>query len=260
MPRFPDGTSAWNTTSTTGADTSFNMGKLLQGPLPRDIYGLNYAGANDLSKIAHRSQQMQQIDNWANNGVSDQLEIYVKDANGAVTLPFDIMGDTVYPDEKGQVRITDAGKIAQAKEIYAFQVKKVDDLMENAMISDEICSYMFGVPLKKWLEYCDKGGCPDGCYMEPEMKALKCTWEYIDAMPPSLTQYQATSKRRKLVKHFAKNVNLKYLTNKPDEKKNMKDGHNNPNKLDDNGMFKKEKDAMKANIKAIEDEHSKAYE
>jgi L-rhamnose isomerase len=48
--------------------------------------------------------------------------------------------------------------------------------------------------------------------------------------------------------HFAKNVNLEYLTSMADEMKNMKDGHNNPNKLSDDGVFKEEKQKMKAYV------------
>jgi hypothetical protein len=225
-----------------------NMAPMLnRGVLPKKYYGVNYeaGGSSSWSKVAHRVEQMKQMDNFMNNGVSDVIEFMARDNNGIVTVPFEHNGKLMRPGPDGWVRIADKGKLDELAEIKKFQRDLIDELMEYAMDGDEECCYMFGVPWDQWIGYCQPRGCPAGCNMDDTLKILNCTWEYIDSLPPSLTQNQSVAKRRKLVGHFAKNVNLEHLTTIADEMKNMKDGHNNPNKLSDDGLFANEKAQMK---------------
>jgi hypothetical protein len=214
------------TDAVVSTDTSLNMARVLSsGLVPEKYLGMDYGG-NGLQKIAHRQQQLKQIDNLVHDGVSDQLTLTIEDNNGLVTTPFKLFGETMRPDKHGKVRITDEGKLDQLHEIEVFQIREVDKLMKYAQIGDEACSYLFGVPLKTWLGYCRPKGCPTGCYMSDELKALDCTKQHIRGMLPSLTQAQCIYKLRTLVEFFAPNVNKIHLSTIGDKMKNMKDGHN----------------------------------
>jgi hypothetical protein len=261
MPRFDR--SGFNTNAVYGARTGLDIASLMSsGVMPKHWYGLDYSagGPAAFAKIAHRNQQLKQIDNMTKNGVSDQLVFSVKDMNGVVTTPFELFGHIYKPDANGEVRIADQGKIDEYVEIKKYQRAIVDDLMDECSEGDEICSYMFGVPLEQWLKFCrPDGDVPKGCNMSKEMRKLDCTFDHIDGLPPCLEQAQCTSKLRKLVSYFAKNVNLDGLTNRLDARKNMKDGHNNPDKLSDTGLFAGEKTKMKKYAEEREEAYEEAY-
>jgi hypothetical protein len=152
------------------------------------------------------------------------------------------------PDEKGVVRITDKAKVDQAKSLKKYHNDRIDALMAYALVSDKLSSYIFGVDLERWKSEAVAGGCPEGCDMHPDMVKLDCTIDKIESMPPSIAQTQAISKLRKMVGWYQKNVNLQGLTNQEDFKKNIKDGHNNPNDIAEVGIFANEAKAFKAKV------------
>jgi hypothetical protein len=122
-----------------------------------------------------------------------------------------------------------------AAKIKAYRTRRVDELMDYAMMGDDMASYIFGVPRDKWLSYCSAGGGPSDLRMHSDLKGLDCSIDYIESLPPSLTQTQSIAKLRKLVEYFEKNVNIEGLSDVADAMQNMRDGHNNPNDLSGNG-------------------------
>jgi hypothetical protein len=158
--------------------------------------------------------------------------------------------EVMRPDAKGIVRITDKTKADQAKYLKKFHNDRIDSLMAYALVSDDLSSYIFGVPLTDWQTQAGPNGCPEGCNMSDEMKKLDCRVDTIESMPPSIAQTQAIAKLRKMVGWYQKNVNLQGLTNNEDFKSNIKDGHNNPTNIAEVGIFKEEAKAFKANVKA----------
>jgi hypothetical protein len=216
------------------------------------MYGLGYAnhGESFAAPWAHRGEQFKRAANVTNDGVSDTVGFMALDKNGIITTPFPMNGEVMRPDAKGIVRITDKTKADQAKYLKKFHNDRIDSLMAYALVSDDLSSYIFGVPLKDWQTQAGPNGCPEGCYMSDKMKELDCRVDTIESMPPSIAQTQAISKLRKMVGWYQKNVNLQGLTNNEDFKSNIKDGHNNPSNIEEVGIFAKETKAFKENVKA----------
>ena len=90
------------------------------------------------------------IDNLINDGVSDQVSFIVKDANGKVKTPFKLHGVLYRPDENGEVRIADEGRVETIRRIKAFKRERVDNIMNMVMDGDDIASYIFGVSPATW--------------------------------------------------------------------------------------------------------------
>ena len=222
---------------------------MAKGAVPPELLGIH--GNGGFSAIAHRSQQLKEIDNLVNNAVSDELYFTVRDKNGVVTTPFMHNGQLMRPNAKGEVRITDKGKIQLAMKIDAYRKKRVDDIMEKVRLGDDIACYLFGISLSNWQTLCSKTvtkGILDsyGIKMHPDLMKLDCTIEYIESLPPSLTQTQSVSKLWRICEAFEKNVNQDDLTTLSDTMKNMKDGHNNPSNINEEGHpFRGEVEATK---------------
>lgn len=242
-----------------GASTEFNLLKMMQqGAVPPSLLGLNMPkhGSSAFSNVAHQVQQMKAVDNLLNNGVDDQLEFLVRNKKGdAITTPFHFGGQDYRPDENGVVRLTDQANINMAMKIKKYRIKRVDDMMDIAMMGDDMASYVFGVPFDQWIEECNSGGSPRGVNMHDDLRRLDCTIEYIESLPPSITQTQSIAKLRKIVEHYEKNVNIEGLSDIADSAKNMKDGHNNPNDLSGNGPDGDSHDESKKGVEEKNDKH-----
>jgi hypothetical protein len=224
--------------------------KIFKGGLVPDyLLGLKGLGSGGAwSAVAHETQQLRQIDNLVNDSVSDELVFHVKDKDGKPrTTAFPLFGKTMRPDDEGNVRITDSGKLALSAQLKAFRTAETKKLMEHVRCGDDIACYIFGVHPDIWTTWCAEKGYPPGCKMDPKLSDLKCTVEYIDSLPPSLTQTQSVAKLYKIVEFLGKNVNIEALSNLGDIASNMKDGHNNPTYLGEEGPFAEENsDAQKA--------------
>lgn len=210
------------------------------GSIPPHLLGLTGLGHGNSgwSAVAHETQQLKQIDNLINDSVSDELVFNVKNKDGSArTTAFPLFGKVMKPDKDGDVRITDTGKLALAKQIADYRKAETNKLLEYVRLGDDIACYIFGVDYDTWKAWTKKDGCPDGCNMDDSLKVLQCNIEYIESLPPSLTQTQSVAKLRKIVQHLEKNVNMEVLSSLGDVASNMKDGHNNPSGLSDHGPF-----------------------
>lgn len=201
------------------------------GLVPDALLGLGGAkhGTSMFSGVAHGVEQMNRMNNFFNNGVDDQIVWTVKRGDQVVTTPFQVNGKTFRPDQNGNVRITDTGKINLVAKIRQFQQDTVDKLMKFALLGDDVCAFTFGLTIDEWKGYCKKNG---SIYllgkdnMSEELDQNDCSIMHIKALPPSLTQTQCMAKLRKLVEYYAPSVNMEGLTTVEDAMSNMKDGHN----------------------------------
>jgi hypothetical protein len=227
---------------------------------PKEMYGLGHPkhGTGIGAEWAHRGEQFKRQSNIDNDGVSDTVGFIALDKNGNVTTPFELNGEVMRPDKNGVVRITDKTKVDQAKYLKKYHNDRIDSLMAYALVSDDLSSYIFGVPLDDWQTQATHNGCPEGCYMSDKMKELDCRVDTIESMPPSIAQTQAISKLRKMVGWYQKNVNLQGLTNNEDFKSNIKDGHNNISGIKPAGLFKEQaaqfKEKALAHVEAKEEQ------
>lgn len=201
------------------------------GLVPKEFLGLGYeSGGNSVfSNVAHNLEQARRLDNIKNNGVSDEVKIAVSLKDKKVNQPFEMHGKIYRPDKDGNVRITDRGKIETVKKIKEYQREEVDSLMEYAMLGDDVCQYLFGISKANWDTITKATNAVNAVYgLSAELNNLNCSIEHIESLPPSLTQTQSIAKLRKIVEHHASSVNLEGITTETDAKKNIKDGHNNP--------------------------------
>lgn len=231
--------------STAGGKGLDVAGYINKGAVPPELLGVH--GKGGLSAIAHRTKQLKEIDNLVNDGVSDEIYMQFKDKNGVITTPFMHNGKLMRPNDKGEVRITDNGKIALAVKIDKYRRDRVDTIMKIVRLGDDIACYLFGVSEDTWNHLCsDKVSQADldlhNIKMHQKLMELNCTVEYIESLPPSLTQTQSIAKLRKICEAFEKNVNQDDLTTISDTMSNMKDGHNNPTDITggDNHPYSKE--------------------
>jgi hypothetical protein len=236
-----DALNKYRSTAESGNHYSIREKIFNGGSIPPHLLGINGLGHGNSgwSAVAHETQQLKQIDNLINDSVSDELVFNVKNKDGSArTTAFPLFGKVMKPDAKGDVRITDTGKLAFAKQIADYRKAETNKLMEYVRLGDDIACYIFGVnPENEWKAWTAKGGCPDGCNMDPTLRELQCNVEYIDSLPPSLTQTQSVAKLRKIVQHLERNVNMEVLSSLGDVASNMKDGHNNPTTLSNHGPF-----------------------
>ena len=223
---------------TTGG---INLGSIIaRGAVPKELLGLggNSHGKSGFSSIAHSAEQLKKIDNMVNNSVDDELNFMVqgRDASGnmvAKTTPFEFGGKVFRPDDKGNVRLVDSGKIAMVTKIAAYRKERVNTIMNIVRLGDDIAAYIFGMKIGAWEAMCSTAATgADDVKMSSELRKLNCTVEYINSLPPSLTQTQSVAKLRKLVEHYERNVNLEDLSDVTDILSNMKDGHNNGSNID----------------------------
>lgn len=231
MPRNLTSANFQSKTENQGLSISDYMSR---GAVPPELLGVH--GNGGFSSIAHRVKQLKEIDNLVNNGVSDELHFKVSDKNGDVKTPFMFQGKLMRPDANGVVRITDTGKIAMAHKIDAYRKERTKKVMETVRLGDDIACYLFGISEANWKKLCgpnvtDADLTAYGIKMHADLKKLDCTVEYIESLPPSLTQTQSIAKLNKICQALEKNVNEDDLTTISDAMSNMKDGHNNPNTI-----------------------------
>ncbi len=206
------------------------------GLVPKEFLGLGYesGGSSAFANVAHNVEQARRLENIAKNSISDEVLMSVSLKNKKVSQPFEMHGKIYRPDKDGNVRITDKGKIETAKMIKEYQRKVVDDLMDIAMLGDDVCQYVFGLSEGQWKNLTGKHDTEDmSMGLSKELNNLDCSIRHIESLPPSLTQTQAIAKLRMIVGHHATSVNLEGITDNRDTTRNIKDGHNNPSKLSD---------------------------
>lgn len=212
------------------------LGMYNGGLVPNEFLGLGYnsGGSSLFSNVAHNVEQAKRLENIANNGVSDEVQLAVKLKDKNVVQPFQMNGKVYRPDKNGVVRITDKGKIDTAMKIKKYQEKIVDDLMDYALLGDDVCMYMFGLTSTEWFNLCAKRDSENNeMNLSKDLNNVDCSIRYIESLPPSLQQTQSISKLRAIVKHHASSVNLEGITTHDDTSRNIRDGHNNPSRLDD---------------------------
>lgn len=201
------------------------------GLVPKEYLGLGYAsGGNSVfSNVAHNVEQARRLENIQKNSISDEVSLAIKLKGKGVNQPFEMNGKIYRPDKDGNVRITDKGKIDTVMEIKRYQRKVVDDLMDYAMLGDDVCQYIFGLTETQWDNLTKKNTAANAEYgLSAELNNLDCSIQHIESLPPSLTQTQAIAKLRKIVEYHASSVNIEGITTHSDAKKNISDGHNNP--------------------------------
>ena len=235
-------TSAFNGTAGAGNKMDL-MGYMKRGAVPPELLGVhgNKHGGSQFSSIAHTAEQQQKFLNLANNSVDDEIifQVMGTDATGKKvpkTNPFEFGGKILKPDEKGFVRITDKGRVDMTAKIAAYRRKRTNDLMEIVRLGDDIAQYVFGISAEKWKKLCAKEALKSGSNetkallqamnMHKDLGDLECSVEFINSLPPSLTQTQAIAKLRKIVEYYEKNVNMEEISTIADELRNMNDGHN----------------------------------
>jgi hypothetical protein len=234
--------SAKNGAGSAGMDISALMKK---GLVPKEFLGIvgNSHGKSDFSSIAHGAQQQKKLDNLYNNGVNDEIVFLVKTRNdqGLLvprTIPFDFGGKTLRPNKEGEVRITDNGKVKLAAKLAVYRKNETDKLMDIVRLGDEVAQYVFGIDPKEWERLCKPNdGKDDNMGISATLNNLDCTVDYINSLPPSLTQTQSVAKLRKIVEYHAPNVNMEELSDIADLMGNMKDGHNNASGVEPNPMI-----------------------
>ena len=254
MPRkvFTQETFQGNARITKG----FSVGQYMaKGAVPPELLGLG--GQGGFSGIAHSGETLKRLDNLVNSGVDDEIimSFATRDEKGNIvpkTTPFMWEGKQMRPDANGNVRITDQGKIDLATKISLYRKVRTNKLMGHVRLGDDIASYIFGLPYEHWMALCAKDSklIPEEMKMHADLAKLECSVEYINSLPPSLTQTQAIAKLRKIVEFYEKNVNIEALSSVPDALSNMKDGHNVYNKLSDNNPYQEEVVRMKARAEA----------
>ena len=228
-------TSAFN--GTAGAGNKIDLMEFMKrGAVPPELLGVhgNKHGGSQFSSIAHTAEQQQKFLNLANNSVDDEIifQVMGTDAKGnkvPKTNPFEFGGKILKPDDRGFVRITDKGRVDMTAKIAAYRKKRTNDLMEIVRLGDDIAQYVFGISADDWTDMCAKGALTAGnlpVKMHKDLGDLECSVEFINSLPPSLSQTQAVAKLRKIVEYYEKNVNMEEISTIADELRNMNDGHN----------------------------------
>jgi hypothetical protein len=207
--------------------------------LPPKYMGLDVpnSGSSIFAPAAHRVQSMKAVDNLLNDGVADQLQFELGDANGVYTTPYKLGDQIMRPNANGKVRICDNGKIKLFMEFKQYERSRVDDIVEMAMLGDELCAYIFGLEYDEWMGVCKAGKIPPGMdsnIIHKSLVDLDCSIQFIESLGPSILQTQSIAKLRKLCAFYEAGVNIDDLTSLADIAKNMRDGHNNPNDLSGN--------------------------
>ena len=232
MPRTYDKSSFQSDFSRkkTGVDIGEYMAR---GAVPDYLLGVTGKKyGSQFGAAAHTAEQMNRLDKMVNNSVDDELVFSVgsRDATGKVvpkTAPFEFGGKVLRPNEKGLIRITDQGKIDVVTQIAEYRKKRTNDLMEKVRLGDDVAAYIFGLGNDEWAGMCKANGAlPSGLKMHDDLKKLDCSVEYINSLPPSLTQTQSVAKLRKIVEFYEKNVNIEHLSSIAETQSNMNDGHN----------------------------------
>jgi len=219
------------------------MEYMKRGAVPPELLGVhgNKHGGSQFSSIAHTAEQQQKFLNLANNSVDDEVifQVMGTDAKGnkvPKTNPFEFGGKILKPDEKGFVRITDKGRVDMTAKIAAYRRKRTNDLMEIVRLGGGIAQYVFGISKEKWGKLCAREALKSGdndtkkllnaMNMRKDLGDLECSVEFINSLPPSLTQTQSIAKLRKIVEYYEKNVNMEEISTIADELRNMNDGRN----------------------------------
>ena len=224
----------------TAQETKIDMSKAYNGgSLPDHLLGLDgpAGGTSSFAHLAHDVQRRRAVENMLNDGVEDDVTFEVKSGGKPIIGAFKLGGKTYHSNEKGIVRITDEGKINRVLQIKQYRADRVDALMDRVLLGGtEICTYMFGVDAATWKRVCGKAMTAQDIAdydMDDELAKLNCNIEYIQSLPPSMTQTQSVAKLRKIVAHYERNVNIEGLTSAEDFNRNIRDGHNNPQNLID---------------------------
>lgn len=191
-----------------------------RGAVPDKLFGVpDKRYQSHFGAVAHGTEQKKRFSNLLNNGIDDEVffQVHTRNENGDLVAKTDAvkMGDKTYhPDEKGIVRITDQAKIDMFLEIDKYRRERTDKLMDICRLGDDIAAYVFGMSEENWKEMCRGTNpvLPPGLNMHEDLKKLDCTLEYINSLPPSMTQTQSVAKLRKIVEYFEKNVNIEGLS------------------------------------------------
>lgn len=198
-----------------------------RGAIPEEFLGVTKKeyGSN-FGAVAHGVEQKNRMNRLLNNGVDDEIYFVVstRDAEGKIVQKTDAVriGDKTYhPNERGMIRITDQAKVDMLAEIAAYRKQRTDKLMDIVRLGDDIAQYVLGLSKKQWDDMCKANGTlPVGLTIHKDLLKVDCSLEYINSLPPSMTQTQSVAKLRKIVEFYEKNVNLENLST-VSEKKEM---------------------------------------
>ncbi|MDP2059186.1 MAG: hypothetical protein Q8J97_05555, partial [Flavobacteriaceae bacterium] len=195
------------------------------------------------SNIAQRAEVFKSLDNLVNGGGDKITFVTVSGEDGnPIKIPYvGEDGNLVFPNDEGVVRSINGGYLARWKEINDQVEDKIDDVMEFCIISDDLARFVLGLSEDRWNELCAVGGGED-IGMSKELAKLECDMTYIKSLPSgSISQTQALSKLRFIVRKHLRNVNIKNLISKEKMKADMKSGnlhkgHGKNIDFDDNGV------------------------
>ena len=154
------------------------------GGISASLLGATNHGSLE-SNIAHRVENMKRFDNILNGGGDDVTYTTVAGADGKpIMQPIQdpTSGEMMYPNERGQIRTLNGGKLELMRELYDSIEDKTDKIMEYCVISDEMARFVLGFSAASWDNTCAKGGNFEG-KMSQEMADIDCHIIYIQSLP-----------------------------------------------------------------------------